>query len=36
MPNGVIHSAKNAGKDDAAELGTYSVEKGKPLVELVP
>jgi quercetin dioxygenase-like cupin family protein len=36
VPAGVIHSAKNVGKDNAAELGTYFVEKGKPLVELVP
>jgi quercetin dioxygenase-like cupin family protein len=32
---GVIHSAKNVGSGNAAELGTYVVEKGKPLVELV-
>lgn len=36
VPAGVIHAAKNVGSDNAAELGTYFVEKGKPLVELVP
>jgi quercetin dioxygenase-like cupin family protein len=35
VPTGVIHSAKNVGNDNAAELGTYFVEKGKPLVEIV-
>jgi quercetin dioxygenase-like cupin family protein len=35
VPAGVIHSAKNVGSGTAAELGTYVVEKGKPLVELV-
>jgi quercetin dioxygenase-like cupin family protein len=35
VPAGVIHSAKNVGSGNAAELGTYIVEKGKPLVELV-
>jgi quercetin dioxygenase-like cupin family protein len=33
VPAGVVHSAKNVGKDNAAELGTYVVQKGKPLVE---
>ena len=32
IPYGVIHSAKNVGNDNAAELATYIVEKGKPLV----
>ena len=32
IPAGVIHSAKNVGTDNAAELATYIVEKGKPLV----
>jgi len=32
IPNGVIHSAKNVGSVNAAELATYIVEKGKPLV----
>jgi quercetin dioxygenase-like cupin family protein len=35
VPAGVVHSAKNIGKDNAAELATYIVEKGKPLVTLV-
>ena len=35
IPAGVPHSAKNVGTDNAAELATYVVEKGKPLVELV-
>ena len=36
IPKGVVHAAKNVGSGNAAELGTYVVEKGKPLVELVP
>jgi quercetin dioxygenase-like cupin family protein len=32
IPAGVIHSAKNTGKGNAAELATYIVKKGKPLV----
>ena len=32
IPAGVIHSAKNVGTGNAAELATYIVEKGKPLV----
>ena len=35
VPYGVIHSAKNVGKGDAAELATYVVEKGKTLVEII-
>jgi quercetin dioxygenase-like cupin family protein len=35
VPAGAVHSAKNVGKDNAAELATYIVEKGKPLVTLV-
>ena len=35
VPAGAVHSAKNVGRDNGAELGTYVVEKGKPLVELV-
>ena len=34
IPAGTIHSAKNIGSSNAAELGTYVVEKGKPLVVL--
>ena len=32
IPAGAIHSAKNVGSDNGAELATYIVEKGKPLV----
>ena len=32
IPAGTIHSAKNVGSGNAAELATYLVEKGKPLV----
>jgi len=32
IPAGTIHSAKNVGTVNAAELATYIVEKGKPLV----
>jgi len=32
---GTIHAAKNVGSGNAAEIATYVVEKGKPLVELV-
>jgi len=35
IPAGTIHSAKNVGSGNAAELATYIVEKGKPLVTLV-
>ena len=34
IPAGAIHSAKNVGGGNAAELATYIVEKGKPLVAL--
>ena len=34
IPAGAIHSAKNVGSVNAAELATYIVEKGKPLVIL--
>jgi quercetin dioxygenase-like cupin family protein len=36
IPAGTIHAAKNVGSSNAAELATYIVEKGKPLLELVP
>jgi quercetin dioxygenase-like cupin family protein len=36
IPAGAIHSAKNVGTDNAAELATYIVEKGKPLVAIKP
>ena len=32
IPSGTIHSAKNVGSVNAAELATYIVEKGKPPV----
>ena len=34
IPAGATHSAKNVGGGNAAELATYIVEKGKPLVVL--
>jgi quercetin dioxygenase-like cupin family protein len=34
IPAGTIHSARNVGSVNAAELATYIVEKGKPLVVL--
>lgn len=34
IPAGTIQSAKNVGSGNAAELATYVVEKGKPLVVL--
>ena len=35
IPAGAVHSAKNVGNVKGAELGTYIVEKGKPLLTLV-
>jgi quercetin dioxygenase-like cupin family protein len=35
IPAGTIHSARNVGSQNGAELATYIVEKGKPLLELV-
>lgn len=32
IPAGAIHAVKNVGSGNAAELATYVVEKGKPLV----
>jgi quercetin dioxygenase-like cupin family protein len=34
IPAGTPHAARNVGSDNAAELATYLVEKGKPLVAL--
>jgi quercetin dioxygenase-like cupin family protein len=34
IPARTIHAVKNVGSGNAAELGTYIVEKGKPLVVL--
>jgi quercetin dioxygenase-like cupin family protein len=35
IPAGTVHAARNVGSGNAAELATYVVEKGKPLVVLV-
>ena len=35
IPAGTIHEVKNVGSGNAAELATYVVEKGKPLVVVV-
>ena len=35
VPAGTVHSARNAGTGNAAELATYIVEKGQPLLTLV-
>jgi quercetin dioxygenase-like cupin family protein len=35
VPAGAIHSVKNIGNGNGAELATYVVEKGKPLITLV-
>src|SRR3954468_13306167 len=35
VPAGTIHSVKNIGSGNGAELATYIVEKGKPLITLV-
>ena len=32
IPAGTIHAAKNVGNRKGAELATYIVEKGKPLL----
>jgi hypothetical protein len=34
-PAGVVHAVRNVGSGNAAELATYVVEKGKPLIALV-
>lgn len=34
IPAGAVHSARNAGSGNAAELATYIVEKNKPVVVL--
>ena len=34
VPAGVIHAVRNVGSSNAAELATYVVEKGKPLLTL--
>jgi quercetin dioxygenase-like cupin family protein len=35
VPYGTVHSVKNIGSSNGAELATYVVEKGKPLITLV-
>jgi len=35
VPAGTPHTATNIGSDNGAELATYVVEKGKPLINLV-
>jgi len=35
IPAGVVHSAKNVGRGNGAELATYIIEKGKPPLTLV-
>jgi quercetin dioxygenase-like cupin family protein len=35
IPAGTVHSATNVGTENGAELATYIVEKGKPLVTVV-
>jgi quercetin dioxygenase-like cupin family protein len=32
VPAGAVHSVRNVGQDNASELATYVVEKGKPLL----
>jgi len=36
LPTGTVHAVTNVGSDTASELATYVVEKGTPLVVLVP
>jgi quercetin dioxygenase-like cupin family protein len=35
IPAGVVHAARNPGRTPGAELATYIVEKGKPLLTMV-
>ena len=35
VPDNVVHAARNTGKEPAAELATYVLEKGKPLTTFV-
>ena len=35
VPAGAVHTAKNVGSGNGAELATYVVEKGKPLITVV-
>lgn len=36
IPAGSVHAVKNVGSGKAAELATYIVEKGKPLLAIAP
>jgi quercetin dioxygenase-like cupin family protein len=36
IPSGAVHAARNVGTTVASELATYIVEKGRPLITLVP
>jgi quercetin dioxygenase-like cupin family protein len=36
VPAGTVHAARGVGPGNGAELATYVVEKGKPLVVMVP
>ena len=35
IPAGAVHAARNPGRSNGAELATYVVEKGKPLLTMV-
>jgi quercetin dioxygenase-like cupin family protein len=35
VPAGAVHAVRNVGSGNAAELATYVVEKGKPVITLV-
>lgn len=35
VPDGVVHAARNVGNEQAAELATYVLKKGKPLTVIV-
>ena len=35
VPAGVVHAVRNVGSGNAAELATYVVEKGRPLLTVV-
>jgi quercetin dioxygenase-like cupin family protein len=35
IPAGAVHSARNPGRTNGAELATYVVEKGKPVLTMV-
>jgi len=36
IPAGAVHAVRNVGSGPASELATYVVEKGQPLVTLLP